>query len=174
MTRTAPRPAHCTDVPVRVVAACGVLALAAALGCDRPGAGSATPSDDSVPAGRRPFLRAEPNPVPGAGHLAATTIRWDTGDGTSGRLVVAVDGGRERLIATGAAGVATADWIAPKTRYHFALYGEREQGAPALARIQVARTRAWPVQPATLTRGLGMLLAAFCFWVYWRINLRRA
>lgn len=173
MTGTVRRGGYFADAPVRVVAACGVLALSAVLGCDYSASGSASKSGDSFHAGRRPLLVAEPNPVPGAGHLAATTIRWDTG-GNSGQLVVAVDGGPERLLATGAAGVATADWIALNTRYHFTLYGEREQGVPVLARIKVTRARAWPVGPGVLIYGLGTLLTTFCFLVYWRINLNGA
>lgn len=167
MSRIELRPPHFSGVGRRLIALLGLYALAVAPGCDRPF------PDDSSNAGRRPFLSAEPNPVPGPGHLAATTIHWDTA-GTEGRLVVSVDGGPERLLATGAAGAATADWIAPSTQYHFALYGGREPERPVLARIQVTRARAWPIRPAVLVYGVGILLTTFCLWGYWRINLGRA
>jgi hypothetical protein len=67
-------------------------------------------------------IAAEPNPVPAGNDLGSTTINWRTGDGTSGQVYVAEDGGAENLFASGPEGSESAPWIRAGSTYEFRLY----------------------------------------------------
>ena len=81
-----------------------------------------------VPAAKlpRPFVRAEPNPVPAIPQPGATLISWNTGDGASGRLLMSRDGSAEKQLATGSQGSQVVEEIAPGSTYEFRLYAAIE------------------------------------------------
>src|SRR5438270_281423 len=58
-------------------------------------------------------VTASPNPVPaGPDKFGATTVTWDTGDGTPGEVYVTVNGEAEKLFAGGQVkGSLAAPWI---------------------------------------------------------------
>ena len=66
----------------------------------------------------------------------ATTITWNTGDGTRGQVYVLEDGGPERLFVEGSTGSAPATWIQPGKTFEFRLYAGTEH-AKVLAKTQV-------------------------------------
>jgi len=69
-------------------------------------------------------LSAAPNPVPVpvGGGLGATTVSWDTGDGSVGEVYLYQDGSPEMLFARSPKGSQVANWISPKATYEFRLY----------------------------------------------------
>jgi hypothetical protein len=71
-------------------------------------------------------ITANPNPVPLPGSQGTTAIRWTTGTGEDGLVMVAVDGGPERLLARGPSGSAEAAWIVPASTFEFRLYSATE------------------------------------------------
>lgn len=75
---------------------------------------------------RRPSLRATPNPVRApVGGFGRTTLHWDTGDGSTGHLVLVGRHGaaeEEISMAAGPSGSAQAIWIRHDFDYLFRLY----------------------------------------------------
>lgn len=67
-------------------------------------------------------LSASPNPVPSGLGRGTSTISWDTGDGSFGRVYVWQHGGSEMLFGEGGKGSADAAWIQPGYTYEFRLY----------------------------------------------------
>jgi hypothetical protein len=115
---------------------------------------------------RLAFVAAEPNPVPSGDGLGKTTISWDTGDGSAGRVAVSVNGGPEALFATGPAGSKIAEWIdGGGATYRVSLY---RQGVPhhALATVTITR-RDWSQAAAlAVASTVGLIpLLVFCAWV---------
>lgn len=79
----------------------------------------------------------DPLPDPTRALPGAVAIDWDTADGSVGHVFVAQSPGAERLVASGDAGTADANWIAPNVNYRFRLYSD---GARSSLRAQ-ARVR---------------------------------
>lgn len=69
-----------------------------------------------------PTLTACPNPVPPGDGLGRTTISWDTGDESVGKVYVSTNGGEESLMAASGRGSAAANWICNGSSYEFRLY----------------------------------------------------
>ena len=88
---------------------------------------------------REPTLTADPNPVPVDTGTGTTMIAWDTGDGSVGELMVAVNGKSETIFAKGSKGERKAEWIVPGGRYEFRLYAGDERTSP-LASVTVKTT----------------------------------
>lgn len=100
---------------------------------------------------REPQLTAVPNPVPAGLGTGRTTISWRTAAGEHGEVYVSVDGGEEKLLATGVEGSADATWIRQGARYDFRLYANdkrnllatttvtRPGGVETIARELIAR-----------------------------------
>ena len=65
------------------------------------------------------YLTASRNPV---ANSTTTTIRWNTGDGTTGQVWASVDGAPEFLFAQSYTGSQDATWIQPGHVYTFRLY----------------------------------------------------
>src|SRR4051812_20787145 len=89
--------------PVRrapAVIAVWSLVLAAVLvsGCKRsPDAPAPSTGPEGQAQPKRPTVTANPNPAPaGSAKFAATTVTWDTGDGSIGEVYVSVNGGPEQ------------------------------------------------------------------------------
>lgn len=87
---------------------------------------------------QRPFIRAEPNPVPKGEGYGTTVISWSTGDGSPGHIYLLAEGGEEISFAEGPQGAQTAAWIGPDVAYQFRLYAGREHEKP-LASVTVTR-----------------------------------
>jgi FkbM family methyltransferase len=79
--------------------------------------------DAAAPTGGNVMLEAAPNPVPEGTGPGTTLISWRT-QAEAARVYVSVEGGPERLFASGAEGTAEADWIWPGTHYEFRLYDD--------------------------------------------------
>lgn len=102
----------------------GLLALALAA------CGPATPAKDGKPSsqaetpsmGGKPFITANPNPVPAGPSPGTTTIQWDTGDGSWGEIYLALPGLPEKLFTRGPKGSAEAPWIGGSAAFEFRLY----------------------------------------------------
>ena len=88
------------------------------------------------PAARTPTITASPNPVTIGEGRGNTTITWNTGDGTTGRVYVSEDGAPETLFTEGPTGSAPAPWIKPGKTFEFRLYAGTEH-AKVLAKTQV-------------------------------------
>jgi hypothetical protein len=71
---------------------------------------------------RERSLLANPAVLPASTTLGSTMLYWSTGDGSTGQLYVANDGGPETLMMEGAYGVADPAWLAPGSEYAFRLY----------------------------------------------------
>ena len=84
----------------------------------------------------RPFVRAEPNPVPAISERGATLISWNTGDGVGGRVLVSRDGSPERELAAGSQGSQVVEEITPGSTYEFRLYAAIDPRKP-LASVRV-------------------------------------
>jgi hypothetical protein len=67
-------------------------------------------------------LTASPNPVPFGDRSGTTTISWNTGNTSIGKVYVSVNGGEEVLFAHKRQGSAVANWIEPGSTYEFRLY----------------------------------------------------
>jgi hypothetical protein len=91
-----------------------------------------TRSDEAI-------LTASPNPIPAEAGLGATKIGWSTGDGSWAQVYVSVDGGPEKLFASGAEDFAEAPWIKNGRTYEFRLYSGTEH-TRCLATIKVTRS----------------------------------
>lgn len=66
-------------------------------------------------------ISASPNPVPPGSKPGTTTITWDT-QGDEGQVYVSENGAAEKLVASGATGSQSVDWIRPHVKYEFRLY----------------------------------------------------
>lgn len=88
------------------------------------------------PAALAPTITASPNPVTTGEGPGTTTITWNTGDGTTGRVYVSEDGAPETLFTEGPTGSAPAPWITPGKTFEFRLYAGTEH-AKVLAKTQV-------------------------------------
>jgi IS5 family transposase len=86
-------------------------------------------------------IRAAPNPVPAGAGLGATTIRWDTGDGSLGQVYIAENGVESKMLAQGAKGSKEVRWIKSGTTYEFRLYAGKER-ATLLGKVVVTRNKA--------------------------------
>ena len=85
----------------------------------------------------RPWIRADPNPVPFAGEKGTTTITWDAA-GMHDAKVYLRGADKEELFSGGNQGRETIDWIAPGGVYEFVLYADDEK-KQELATLTVAR-----------------------------------
>ena len=85
----------------------------------------------------RPWIRAEPNPVPFAGEKGTTTITWDAA-GMNDAKVCLRSADKEELFSGGNQGKETIDWIAPGGVYEFVLYADAEK-KKELATLKVTR-----------------------------------
>ena len=99
------------------------------------------PAAKSLLPGRRarPFLEARPNPVPRQRVRGATTLSWDTGDGSVGevKLVTHSPTGREDvLVAKAPSGTSHIDWVFRDHRYRFDLY-RPDRGRRPVASVTV-------------------------------------
>jgi hypothetical protein len=106
-----------------------------------------TPAAKRILPGRRgrPFIEARPNPTPRQRLRGATTIAWDTGDGSVGevKLVTYSSTGREdTLVARAPSGTSHIDWVFRDHRYRFDLYrADRERRPVASVTITMAGER---------------------------------
>jgi hypothetical protein len=66
-------------------------------------------------------ISASPNPIPPGSTPGTTTITWDT-QGDEGQVYVSENGAAEKLVASGATGSQSVDWIRPHVPYEFRLY----------------------------------------------------
>ena len=88
----------------------------------------------------KPVLSASPNPVPAGDPdqpVASTEVRWDTGDGTIGKLYVKIDRQDERMVGGAPSGVIKIDWIQFDRVYEFRLYTKKR--SKPLATLTVTR-----------------------------------
>lgn len=85
----------------------------------------------------RPWIRAQPNPVPFAGEKGTTTITWDAA-GADGATVYLRGADKEELFSGGCTGKETIDWIAPGGVYEFVLYADADR-KQELATLEVTR-----------------------------------
>lgn len=74
------------------------------------------------PALAKPFIRAEPNPVPLSPGLGSTTIAWSTGDGSPGAVYLLAQDKQEIPFAGRGSGSQPVAWIARDVVYQFRLY----------------------------------------------------
>ena len=88
------------------------------------------------PAAATATITASPNPVIIGEELGATTITWNTGDGTTGQVYVSEDGAPETLFSAGPTGSAPAPWIRVGKMFEFRLYAGTEH-TRVLAKTQV-------------------------------------
>jgi SAM-dependent methyltransferase len=84
-----------------------------------------------------PTIIASPNPVPPGEGLSTTTISWDTGDESVGKLYVSKNGREESLFAMSGQNSAVANWIQTGTSYEFRLYNSDH--TELLAKVVVTR-----------------------------------
>jgi hypothetical protein len=83
-------------------------------------------------------IEAVPNPVPLGPGLGKTTIRWNTGDGSSGDIWVAEPDQPESPFEGGPSGSKEAPWIQAGHTYVFRLYAGKEHRT-ILASVKVSR-----------------------------------
>ena len=67
-------------------------------------------------------ISASPNPVPAGSGSRTTTIKWTTGDGSTGHVYASMDHNPEGLFSTGPDGSVDAPWIVEGHTYEFRLY----------------------------------------------------
>lgn len=97
----------------------------------------AAPQASRMPAS----IDANPRIVPGGGP-GATTVSWNTGDGSDGEIRVSINKGPERTFAKGKTGRVVADWIQGGSTYDFRLYVG--SATTASASVSVSRAAAPP------------------------------
>ena len=104
--------------------------------CDR----SPTPQPAAVPStGSGATITATPNPVPAGSGPGATTISWDTGDGSKGQIYFAVNNGTEKKWFDNAVrGSQEAPWINKGAVYEFRLYAGQSR-EKLLASVKVSK-----------------------------------
>ena len=100
----------------------------------QPATSGAQPQDDGK---ARPWLRADPNPVPFTGEKGTTTITWDAA-GMNDAKVYLRSADKEELLSGGSTGKETIDWIAPGGVYRFVLYADADR-TQELATLEVTR-----------------------------------
>jgi hypothetical protein len=84
-----------------------------------------------------PTLSASPNPVPAGKGEGRTTISWNTGGESDGKLYVSVNKGEESLFKASREGSASAHWIRTGLDYEFRLYNSDH--TELLAKVVVTR-----------------------------------
>src|SRR5437879_6502124 len=119
------RPDACAPFAQPALTSCLQNVAAASSGADRRKASQSVAGATEtllVPIGKlpRPFVMAEPNPVPAISG-GATLISWNTGDGVGGRVLVSRDGSPERELAAGSQGSQVVEEITPGSTYEFRL-----------------------------------------------------
>ena len=131
------------------------------------------------------IIKADPNPVPFTAGKGTTTITWGTKGGEMYQVYLSVDGGAEKLFATGTSGSQEAPWITPDATYQFRLYAgtEHSQLLGAVTVTQGAESNAasrkytpvtgLPLSPETLVfLAVGgyvlLILGTYYFWERWR------
>ncbi|PYJ27926.1 MAG: hypothetical protein DME80_07680 [Verrucomicrobia bacterium] len=82
------------------------------------------------------MISAGPNPVPAGSGAGTTTIKWTTGNGTTGKVFVSADGAQETEFAEGPDGSHDAP-IQAGVAYEFRLYNSDH--TKQLAKITVTR-----------------------------------
>ena len=103
-------------------------------------AGTATPEAAAAasPIARTsPSITAAPNPVPAGSGAGTTTIKWTTGDGTTGNVFVSETGAEEKPFSSGPTGSTDAPWIQIGVNYEFRLYNSDH--TKLLAKVTVTR-----------------------------------
>jgi tRNA (mo5U34)-methyltransferase len=86
-----------------------------------------------------PTLSASPNPVPAGKGAGKTTVSWNSGSGSPGKIYVSVNGGEESLFAAERQDSRVANWIQTGTNYEFRLYDSDH--TELLDKIVVTRAR---------------------------------
>lgn len=84
------------------------------------------------------MITAEPNPVPAGPGKGTTKITWDTGDKAGGDVYVTVNGGPEKIVASGRKGSKEVTWIV-QGEYEFRLY--TKDRAQLLGQVKVVREK---------------------------------
>ena len=107
-------------------------------------------------------LTASPNPIPGAGgpcpdkpaeNCASTTIAWNTGDGSGGKVYVSIDGGADTgPLWQNPSGSEVAPWIKAGSSYIFKLYA----GTALLKSVSVTRSGTTVTGPGGLSLSLAL------------------
>lgn len=85
----------------------------------------------------RPWIRADPNPVPFASEKGTTTISWDAAGAHSAQLFLRGPD-KDTLFSGGGSGRETIDWIVPGGVYEFVLYADDDRSIE-LATLKVTR-----------------------------------
>jgi hypothetical protein len=85
-------------------------------------------------------LTAFPNPAPSGNGPGKTTISWNTGNTSLGKVYVSINGGEEVLFAHKRQGSAQASWIEAGSNYEFRLYNA-DRGE-LLKKVQVTKSTA--------------------------------
>jgi hypothetical protein len=88
----------------------------------------------------KPFLSAEPNPVPAGDPdqpLGTTVITWNTGSEAEGDLYVKVGRSDEVFMGRASSGTIKIDWIQFDSTYEFRLYAKKH--SKLLAKLDVTR-----------------------------------
>ena len=102
--------------------------------------GGTTPTTSTTPLPAKPVasISASPNPIPAETGKSSTTVTWDTGDDSIGRVFVSVNGGPEKLFADNRpSGSHTAKFIENGV-YEFRLYRKKRPGE-VVASVKVQR-----------------------------------
>lgn len=85
----------------------------------------------------RPWIRAEPNPLPFTGEKGTTTITWDAAGANEAKVYLR-GADKEELFSGGNHGKETIDWIVPGGVYEFVLYADADR-KQELATLKVTR-----------------------------------
>jgi hypothetical protein len=137
-----------TDVRRRLltlVAVFGLVALLDVTGCGNRQPASTRSNGTVKPApsnGSGPWIKADPNPVaiPAGAKQVATTLSWDTGDGSDAQVYLRVSGKPDQLFSGGPRNKAEAGWIRAGVNFEFILFAGKEHQRE-LARVTVTATR---------------------------------
>lgn len=120
-----------------------VLSQPIAFACAALVISACNPSKTTAPQAGEPLnpnptaaISAGPNPVPAGSGAGTTTIKWTTGDGTTGKVFVSADGAQETEFAEGPDGSHDAP-IQAGVAYEFRLYNSDH--TKQLAKITVTR-----------------------------------
>jgi len=127
---------------MKVTASIGIVATCLFLAaCEKHAestAGTTTPEAAAAPiAHTGPSITAAPNPVPAVSGAGTTTIKWTTGDGTTGNVFVSETGAEEKPFTSGPTGSSDAPWIQIGVNYEFRLYNSDH--TKLLAKVTVTR-----------------------------------
>jgi hypothetical protein len=88
----------------------------------------------------KPFLSADPNPVPAGDPdqpLGSTVITWNTGGAAIADLYVKVNRSPEVFLARASSGTLKIDWIQFDSTYEFRLYAKKH--SKLLTKLDVIR-----------------------------------